>query len=40
MIAEFVLFYLPAGMSREEVVASMRAVAPKWRISWIPRWNR
>ena len=31
MITEFVLFDLPAGMSREEVVASMRAVAPKWR---------
>ena len=31
MITEFVLFSLPAGMSRDELVASMRAVAPKWR---------
>jgi hypothetical protein len=28
MITEFVLFDLPPGMSRDEVVASMRAVAP------------
>ncbi len=31
MITEFVLFDLPPGMSRADVVASMRAVAPKWR---------
>lgn len=31
MITEFVLFDLPANMSREQVVASMRAVVPKWR---------
>lgn len=31
MITEYVLFDLPAGMSREQVVAGMRAVAPKWR---------
>jgi hypothetical protein len=31
MITEFVLFDIPAGMRREQVVASMRAVAPKWR---------
>ena len=31
MITEYVLFDLPEGMSREQVVESMRAVAPKWR---------
>ena len=31
MITEYVLFGLPAKMSRAEVVAGMRAVAPKWR---------
>jgi hypothetical protein len=31
MITEYVLFDVPADMSREQVVASMRAVAPKWR---------
>jgi len=31
MITEYVLFDVPASMSREQVVAGMRAVAPKWR---------
>ena len=31
MITEYVLFALPAGMSREALVASMREIAPKWR---------
>lgn len=31
MITEFVLFSLPAGMAREEVVAGMHEVAPRWR---------
>lgn len=31
MITEYVLFDVPAGMSRDELVAGMRAVAPKWR---------
>ncbi|MBK5103187.1 MAG: hypothetical protein JJE42_02980 [Burkholderiales bacterium] len=31
MITEYVLFDIPGGMSREEVVAAMHAVAPKWR---------
>lgn len=31
MITEYVLFDVPATMSRAEVVAGMRAVAPKWR---------
>ena len=31
MITEYVLFDVPGSMSREEVVAAMRAVAPKWR---------
>ncbi|MBE0612718.1 MAG: monooxygenase [Burkholderiales bacterium] len=31
MITEYVLFDLPANMSREQVVESMRAVASKWR---------
>jgi len=31
MITEYVLFAVPENMSRDEVVAGMRAVAPKWR---------
>ncbi len=31
MITEYVLFDVPKNMTRDEVVASMRAVAPKWR---------
>lgn len=31
MITEFVLFALPAGRSREEIVQGMLDVAPKWR---------
>ena len=31
MITEYVLFDVPAGMTREQVVAAMRSVAPKWR---------
>lgn len=31
MITEYVLFDVPASMTRDEVVAAMRAVAPKWR---------
>jgi len=31
MITEYVLFAVPERMSRDEVVAAMRAVAPKWR---------
>ena len=31
MITEYVLFDLPAGLSREEVVAGMREVAPRWQ---------
>jgi hypothetical protein len=31
MITEYVLFALPAGMSREEVVAGMHEVVPRWR---------
>ncbi len=31
MITEYVLFGVPDTMSREQVVAGMRAVAPKWR---------
>ncbi len=31
MITEYVLFDLPAGTSRDEVVAGMREVAPRWR---------
>lgn len=31
MITEYVLFDLPTGISREEVVAGMREVAPHWR---------
>lgn len=31
MFTEYVLFDLPAGISRDEVVAGMREVAPHWR---------
>jgi hypothetical protein len=31
MITEYVLFDLPAGLSREAVVAGMHEVAPRWR---------
>lgn len=31
MITELVLFDLPAGISRDEVMAGMRATAPAWR---------
>lgn len=31
MITEYVLFDLPPGISRDEVVAGMREVAPRWR---------
>lgn len=31
MITEYVLFSLPAGMTRAEVVAGMHEVAPRWR---------
>lgn len=31
MITEYVLFGLPAGITRDEVVQGMRDVAPKWR---------
>ena len=31
MITEYVLFDLPAGISRDEVVQGMREVAPHWR---------
>lgn len=31
MITEYVLFSLPEGISREEVVAGMHEVAPRWR---------
>jgi hypothetical protein len=31
MITEYVLFDLPAGMSRETVVAGMHEVAPRWQ---------
>ena len=31
MITEYVLFDLPVGISREEVVAAMHAVAPRWQ---------
>lgn len=33
MITEYILFDLPAKMTRAEVVAGMRAVAPKWRVT-------
>ncbi len=31
MITELVLFDLPAGISREEVIAGMKRTAPSWR---------
>lgn len=31
MITEYVLFNLPAGISREEVIVGMHEVAPRWR---------
>jgi hypothetical protein len=31
MITEYVLFDLPAGISRNEVVQGMRDVVPRWR---------
>lgn len=31
MITEYVLFDLPPGITREEVVQGMRDVAPRWR---------
>jgi hypothetical protein len=31
MITEYVLFDLPAGISRDEVIRGMREVAPRWR---------
>ena len=31
MITELVLFDLPAGISRDNVIAGMRATAPAWR---------
>lgn len=31
MITELVLFDLPAGITREEVIAGMRSTAPAWR---------
>lgn len=31
MITEYVLFDLPPGLSRSEVVAGMHEVAPRWR---------
>jgi hypothetical protein len=31
MITEYVLFSVPGNMTREQVVANMHAVAPKWR---------
>jgi hypothetical protein len=31
MITEYVLFKLPAGISREDVVKGMHEVAPRWR---------
>lgn len=31
MISELVMFALPAGMTRDEVVEGMREVAPNWR---------
>lgn len=31
MITEYVLFSLPAGITREEVVAGMHEAAPRWR---------
>jgi hypothetical protein len=31
MITEYVLFSVPESMNRDEIVAGMLAVAPKWR---------
>jgi hypothetical protein len=31
VITEYVLFDLPAGMPREQVIAGMHEVAPRWR---------
>lgn len=31
MITEYVLFDLPRGISREEVVAGMHGIAPRWQ---------
>ncbi len=31
MITEYVLFSLPPGITRDEVVQGMREVAPRWR---------
>ncbi|MFA7664936.1 MAG: hypothetical protein WCY32_02315 [Burkholderiaceae bacterium] len=31
MISELVMFALPAGITREEVIAGMHEVAPHWR---------
>lgn len=31
MITEYVLFQLPAGLTREAVVAGMHEVAPRWQ---------
>lgn len=31
MITEYVLFRLPPGITRDEVVAGMHEVAPRWR---------
>lgn len=31
MITEYVLFALPAGITRDEVVAGMHEVAPRWQ---------
>jgi hypothetical protein len=31
MITEYVLFDLPAGITRDEVVAGMHEVAPRWQ---------
>lgn len=31
MITEYVLFNLPTGISREEVIEGMRDVIPRWR---------
>ncbi len=31
MITEFVLFDLPPGIAREQVIDGMREVAPRWR---------
>lgn len=31
MITEYVLFDIPAGMTREQVIAGMHEVAPRWQ---------